>query len=78
MKKKKSEKKKSCRQLGGLLPISQSWSRYNILYRDTAGAPRHDTAEWVHAGARSRAAIRPATRATRPTTRPTSARGERG
>ena len=42
------------------MPISQPWSQYNILYRDTTGAPDHDTSEWVRTGARSRVAIRPA------------------
>ena len=67
------KKKKGFWQLGGLLPISQSWSRYNILYRDTTGAPGHDTAERVRNGAGSKVAIRPATR----TTRSACARGER-
>ena len=59
------KKKKGCWQLGGLLPISQSWSLYSTLYRDTAGAPGHDMAEQVCAGACSRAAIRPAMYMTR-------------
>ena len=54
------KKKKGCWQLGGLLPISQSWSQYSTLYRDTARAPGYETAERVHAGARSRATIWPA------------------
>ena len=57
-----SEKKRGFWQQGGLLPISQSRSRYSTLYRDTAGAPSHDTVERVLAGARSRATIRPAMR----------------
>ena len=60
-----SEKKKGCWQLGGLLPISQSWSLYSTLYRDTAGALGHDMAKQVRAGARSRAAIRLAMHMTR-------------
>ena len=48
---KKRKKKLRERQLCGLLPISQPWSRYSALYHDTAGAPGHDTAEWVRAGA---------------------------
>ena len=55
----KKEKKKGFWLLGGLLPISQPWSQYNILYRDTAGAPGHDASEWVRDGARSRAVIWP-------------------
>ena len=39
------KKKKSFRQLGRLLLISQSWSRYNILYREIVEVPGHDTAE---------------------------------
>ena len=69
------KKKKGCWQLGGLLPISQPWSRYRILYHDTAGAPGHDTTEQVHAGARNRAAIQPARRTTWPTIRPACVQG---
>ena len=49
MKKKRVKKKKTCRrQLVGLLPISQPWSRYNALYCDIGrwGVQQggHDTA----------------------------------
>ena len=54
-----SEKKyKNCWQLGGLLPISQSWSRYSTLYRDTEGVPGHETAERVRARLAIRLAMR--------------------
>ena len=73
-KRKKKKKKKGFWQLGGLLPISQPCSRYNILYRDTGGAPSYDTAERVHAGARRLRYDQPPARHG-PTTRPASAQG---
>ena len=41
----KKKKKNSVGAGMGYCPFSQSESRYNALYRDTAGAPGHDTTE---------------------------------
>ena len=48
IKEKNVDEKKKKRVSGarmGYYPFSQSESRYNAMYRDTAGAPGHNTAE---------------------------------
>ena len=69
MKKKMNEKKKLQWRLDGLLPIFQFGSRYNRLYRDTAGLGECQGAirpSGCVLGARSRATTRPAGRGARP------------